>query len=378
MTPKRLEAAEGRGSTEPSAGPNAAELDAERRLARLREHAPAFLEAVLTNVEREYPHQPLLVVEGPDDLRPHRELHPAFFGCYDWHSAVEMHWAAVRILRLVPDLPPGMAAKARATLDRRLTPANLAAETAFFARSAHRGVERPYGWGWLFTLQAELRAWAEGAAGDPDAAGWADAIEPLARLLSGRLVDWLPKLAYPQRVGMHANTAFGLSRALGWASGHDAVLAAAIGEAAHRLFGRDRDAPVAWEPSGADFLSPVLCEAALMSQLQRPSELTAWLSGFLPALAAGPDAWPFRPVAVTDVTDGQLAHLHGLNLSRAWALAVIAAQLRDDDDRVPAMLSSAAAHVDASLPQVTDSDYMAEHWLAAFAVLALGVGGRDA
>ena len=348
----------------------AAQADLDARLARLREHAAGYLQVVLANVEREYPHQPLLVIEGPEDLRPHRELHPAFFGCYDWHSAVEMHWAAVRICRLAPDLPPDLVAQARGTLDRRLTPANLEAETAFFARPTHRTLERPYGWGWLFTLRAELRAWSD----DPDARRWADAVEPLARLFADRLAGWLPKLAYPQRIGMHANTAFGLTRALDWASGHEPATATAIAVAAERLFGADESAPAAWEPSGADFLSPVLCEAELMSRVIDGLAYPAWLTRFLPGLASGVPASLLTPVGVVDITDGQLAHLHGLNLGRAWALAAIAARLPSDDERVPKMLKAATAHVDASLPYVAGSDYMAEHWLAAYAVLALGEG----
>jgi len=347
-----------------------AEADREARLARLRQHAAQYLEVVLANVEREYPHQPLLVIEGPEDLRPHRELHPAFFGCFDWHSAVEMHWAAVRILRLAPDLPQELVAQARATLGRRLTPANLEAETAFFARPAHRTLERPYGWGWLFTLQAELRAWAE----DPDARRWADAVEPLARLLADRVTQWLPKLTYPLRIGMHANTAFGLTRALDWASSHDPAVAACIATGAERLFGSDEGAPAAWEPSGADFLSPVLCEAALMSQLMSEAAYPVWLARFLPGLASGEPASLLKPVEVVDITDGQLAHLLGLNLGRAWALAAIAGRLPAQDERVPTMLRAAAEHVDASLPYVAGSDYMAEHWLAAYAVLALSEG----
>lgn len=348
----------------------AVEVDAPRRLALLRAHAAPLLEAILRNVVREYPHQPLIVIEAPEDLQPHRTLHPAFFGCYDWHSAVEMQWAAVRILRLAPDLPAGLAARTRATLDGLLTAANLEVERAFFARAVNRGNERPYGWGWLLTLGAELRGWS----GDADAGRWAGAVEPLATLLAGRLVEWLPKLAYPQRVGMHANTAFGLARSLPWAAGQDPALEATIRDAAGRLFAADRDAPAAWEPSGADFLSPVLTEAALMARLLGPASFLAWLGEFLPMLAAEPAASPLVPVAVSDISDGQLAHLHGLNLSRAWAMTTIAAALPADDARVTALLASAASHVDASLPYAVDSDYMAEHWLAAFAVLALGEG----
>ncbi|TCJ18348.1 DUF2891 domain-containing protein [Rubrobacter taiwanensis] len=343
-------------------------FDRRRREEILRERAAGYVRTALANITREYPHMPYFVATGPGAYPTHRELHPAFYGCFDWHSCVEMHWVVVRLLRRFPDAVPG--SEARATLDELLTAENIAAEAGFFSDPNHRALERPYGWGWLLALSYELKTWD-----DPDARRWAAALEPLATLLGSNLAEWLTVVTYPQRTGVHQNTAFALSRAYDYAKlragqGDDALLAT-IRAAAGRWFARDEDYPAHYEPSGADFLSPALCEAELMSRILGPSRFPGWLERFLPTLADSSPESLFRPAVVSDPTDGHIAHLHGLNLSRAWAFATLAERLPQDDVRIPPLLAAAERHAAAALPHVTGSDYMVEHWLAAYATLLL-------
>jgi hypothetical protein len=306
----------------------------------------------LRTIGTEYPYDLRVVYDRPGDApsRP-RDRHPAFYGSYDWHSAVEMHWVLVRLLRLVPSAVPS---SAREVLDEHLTAAHLAAEAAFFAE--HPWQQRPYGWGWALTLHEETVLAGETA--------WTTALQPLADVFLDALASWLPGARYPVRHGVHPNSAFGLLRCL--PSARRAGSAAPIEDAARRWFGADTDAPVRWEPSGADFLSPSLTEAVLMSEVLPPDEFDSWLSAFLPGLADGP---PFEPAVVGDASDGQTAHLHGLNLSRAWAMRRLAAAV--PDPRATVLRQSAEAHAAAALPQVSGSHYMVEHWLAAYALLYL-------
>jgi hypothetical protein len=343
-------------------------LDRDHRLALLRERADDYLRVAIACVTQEYPHFPYFIATSPASYRTHRQLHPAFYGSFDWHSCVEMHWVAVRLMSLFPGLP--FESRARETLTSLLTPENIAGEVAFFREPAHRTLERPYGWGWLLTLHHELAAWS-----DPDGRTWAATVEPLADLFADNLVDWLPRMTYPQRTGVHPNSAFALSRSLAAAEGRraqgDPRLLEAISEAARRWFAADEGYPAHYEPSGADFLSPALTEAELMARLlPRPDWLT-WLDRFLPELDAGRPEALFHPARVADSTDGQIAHLHGLNLSRAWAFVVLATRLPEDDPRRPALAAAAERHAAAALPQVVGGDYMVEHWLAAYATSLL-------
>lgn len=343
-------------------------FDRAERLAMLGELAEGYLAVAVENATREFPVMSIVVAGGPGPYATHRERHPAFYGAFDWHSCVEMAWVTVRLLHLAPGLPGGEAA--RRTIDGLITPEHIAGEVATFSLPGYRGFERPYGWGWLLKLQAELAGWA-----DADARRWEATLRPLADLIAGRFVEWLPKMTYPQRVGVHPNSAFGLSTALDWAERRrqagDGALHGAICAAGQRWFGEDADYPAHYEPSGADFLSACLCEAELMGRLLSPAEYPAWLGRFLPGLDAGEPASLFAPAVVSDASDGQIAHLHGLNLSRAWAMAAIA-------ERVPSaataqlLLDGAARQAAAALPHVTGSDYTVEHWLAAYAVLLLG------
>ena len=344
-------------------------FDQSRRLALLRENADAYIDVALNNIVREYPVMPIFIASGPGPYPTHREAHPAFFGCFDWHSCVELHWVIVRLLKLFPGLVDD--ADARATLSELLTADNIAAELTFFADENHRAIERPYGIGWFLTLQHELATWD-----DPDGRRWANALGALAHHFVENVLGWLPRLTYPVRVGFHPNTAFALSRSFDYAThlaalGDDRLLEM-IRLRAIEWFADDVDYPAHYEPSGSDFLSAGLCEAELMSLLLPPDDFSAWLDRFLPDLAIGMPIRLFAPADVSDSSDGHIAHLHGLNLSRSWAFTRLASRLRASDRRIEPMLLAAERHAEAALPMVTGSNYMVEHWLAAYATLLLG------
>lgn len=338
--------------------------DAASRQQLLREQADAWVTLSVENILREYPHMPWIMAEDASSYRLHRESHPAFFGSFDWHSCVEMYWAAARLMRLFPGLPHE--AEARRTFDALLTEANIADETAFFRHPGHGGFERPYGWGWLLALWHELGMWD-----DADAARWHGTLRPLAETIMDRFEGWLPKMTYPQRIGMHANTAFGLSLAWDAVEAHRPGLLGLFRERAMGWFAGDTDYPARYEPSGADFLSAGLCEAELMSRVLPEGGFPGWLEGFLPGLAASEPAALFTPATVSDASDGQIAHLHGLNLSRAWAFTRLAKALPAGDARIPALERAADVHAAASMEQVNGSHYMVEHWLSVYAVLLL-------
>lgn len=328
--------------------------------------AGALVAVMLEAVRREYPNDLRHPMRGPDDRPLPHELHPAFYGCYDWHSAVEMHWALLRLLRAKPQNVP--AAEIRSLLHQHLAAERIEIEAAYF--ETHRGFKRPYGWGWALTLAHEAAAFD-----DPDGARWAANLAPLAEALTERFLDWLPKATYPEREGMHNNSAFGLSRALPFAraaaaDGRPALLDA-ITAAAERWFANDLGYPAGWEPSGSDFLSPSLTEAELLAGLLPPDAFAAWLVRFLPGLADQQPAAIFTPAVVSDTSDALIAHLHGLNLSRAYCWNRIADALPTDDPRGLAMLHAARRHAEASLAQVTGGQYMLEHWLACYAILLL-------
>ncbi|WP_249523312.1 DUF2891 domain-containing protein [Modestobacter marinus] len=325
----------------------------------LRAAAPELAATARRTVQEEFPN--VLRVHyrhaGQAPYRP-RDRHPAFYGSYDWHSSVEMHWVLLRLLRIAPDVIP--AEEVRTVFAAHWTPAAISAEVAYFAGSP--GDERPYGWAWALTLAEEAASWAAEPDASEEVRGWSATLQPLADHFLGALRRWLPSATYPVRSGLHPCSAFGLLMSLPAArrAGDDGVLV----DAAMRWYADDADAPVRWEPSGSDFLSPSLVEAVLMTEVL--PEPGPWLDRFLPGLAAGP---LFHPAVVSDAGDGQTAHLHGLNLSRAWCLRRLAAVLPDGDVRRPLLVDSAAEHAAAALPHVTGSDYMVEHWLAAYALL---------
>jgi hypothetical protein len=335
-------------------------------LDRLRPEAGRYARLALENITREFPAQVSALMTAPGQFPPRpRDRTPVFYGSFDWHSCVEMHWVLVRLLRMVPDEVPGQ--EIRSALNAQLTPEGLGRE-AEYARLSGTGL-RHYGWGWALTLMHELATWPD----DNDARRWAAAMEPLAAAVTANFVGWLPKATYPIRVGVHANTSFALSRALPYARRQAATsrpeLAEAIEQTANRWHGGDTDYPGGWEPSGHDFLSPALAEAELMAQLLPPDHFLPWLGAFLPGLAAGEPAALFTPAVVSDSSDGQIAHLHGLNLSRAWCWRRLAETLPADDPRVPVIAAAARTHAETSLPHVVADDYMVTHWLAAYAVL---------
>jgi hypothetical protein len=289
--------------------PPGLEQEAAGRLARL----------ALDCVHREYPNKIAHVMNADADAKPPRELTPAFYGCFDWHSSVHGHWLLARLARLHPEAP--FAAEARAALGKSLTEANLAGEVAYLAVPGRSGFERPYGLAWLLQLAAELREWD-----DPEAKAWSKALAPLESKCAEMLFSWIPKLAYPIREGEHPQTAFAFGLVLDWVRAAERnEEAALLSRRVVELYGKDRGCPLAYEPSGQDFLSPCIAEADLMRRVMPPDSFSRWLGGFLPGLPKNGSASWLAPGIVTDRTDGKLVHLDGLNLSRAWMLQGIAA-----------------------------------------------------
>jgi hypothetical protein len=350
-----LAAAEG----EPSVAPT------RKALKLSRQEASAFARLALKGIKREYPNKPGHVLNSAADIRAPRALHPAFYGSFDWHSSVHGHWMLVRLLRRFPDLAE--ARQIRAVLAEHLTARNLQAEADYFAGPNRRSFERTYGWAWLLKLAEELHTWD-----DADARQWSQNLRPLADVVVARYLAFLPKQNYPIRSGVHPNTAFGLTFALDYArAAGRRPLQKLIEERSQAYFGNDQAAPAAWEPDGADFLSPCLEEADLMRRVLPAREYRTWLHRFLPGLARAEPASLFVPVKVTDRTDPQLVHLDGLNLSRAWCMAGVAAGLPADDPARKFLEESALRHAAAGLGHVASGEYVGEHWLASFAVYLL-------
>jgi hypothetical protein len=324
--------------------------------------AERFASLALAHVSREYPNKLDHVLNGPEDALGPRALHPVFFGSFDWHSNVHGFWLLARVLRRFPDLPS--AGAIRALFAERLVSNKVDGELAYLARPSSRGFERPYGWAWLLALQAEI----EGSA-DPEVARAASALRPLADAFADRFAAFLPIADYPIRTGSHASTAFALLLAADDAETRRPSLFEALRDMAVDWYGADRDAS-AWEPGGDDFLSPTLIEAECLRRFLAPDAFASWLAAFLPRLADGEPATLFAPAGVTDRTDGKIAHLDGLNLSRAWCWRGIAETLGPAHPAAPRLQAAVAAHIGAGLPHVA-GDYMGEHWLATFALLAI-------
>ncbi|SER39308.1 DUF2891 family protein [Streptomyces qinglanensis] len=355
----------------------------------LPDHAAAFAEVALANITREYPNAPAHLYAGPEELVPPRLLHPAFYGAYDWHSSVHMHWLLLRLLRT----PWRSGDQGRRTavvraLDAHLTPDALAVETAYLR--AHPSFERPYGWAWLLALTSESAAdnpehpAAEGAT-PPDESGapaarrrWRAALAPAAETVADLVLEWLPKATRPVRHGTHANSAFALGLLLDSAArAGQPQLLAPVEAKIRAWYLPDHGAATRWEPSGQDFLSPLLCEADAVRRVLPQDEFAAWLERFLPELdhVTGPELLP--PPHVPDAADPQLGHLLGLCLSRAAALRGIAAALPSGDPRTATLTTAAEANLAAGLPAAVSGDFTTDHWLATFAALALGSGIAD-
>jgi hypothetical protein len=326
-----------------------------------REQASAFARLALKGIQKEYPNKPADVLNSDKDVQSPRAIHPAFYGCFDWHSSVHGHWMLVRLLRVFPDLPE--AKTIRATLGENLTAKNLQVEAAYFARANTQSYERPYGWAWLLKLAEELHGWD-----DPEGKEWAKNLKPLADTIAARYVAYFPKQTYPIRSGVHSSTAFGLAFAHDYArvTGNKG-LRELVEERARTYYAKDVGVPAAWEPDGADFFSPSLMEADLMRRVLSPEEFPAWFKRFLPELPKS----LLEPAKVTDRSDPQIVHLDGLNLSRAWCLRGIAAALPNDDPQRGVLVAAERRHREAALPHVASGDYAGEHWLASFAVYLL-------
>ncbi len=327
------------------------------------EIATRFAGIALGHVTREYPSKLDHVLTGPQDLKSPRALHPIFCGSFDWHSCVHGHWLLARLYRRFPGLPE--AAAIRALLDTQFTSDKIAGELRYLEQPTTRGFERPYGWAWALALQAELLR-HESA----DGRRWAATLAPLAKEFVRRFQAFLPLATYPMRAGVHSNTAFALLLAREYAvAARNSAFAGLCADAALRWYRADRGCP-AWEPSQDEFLSPALMEAALMSDLMPKEDFAGWLGGFLPDAARGEPATLFEPATVSDRTDGKIAHLDGLNLSRAWCWRRIVADLPESDPVRGRAEAAIDAHLASALGHVT-GDYMGEHWLATFALLAL-------
>lgn len=342
--------------------------------------ASAYARVALANVVLEFPNKLDHVLDGEADACTPRTLHPVFYGSFDWHSCVHMHWLLARVLRRHPHLPE--AASIIAQLDAHLTPDRVAVECRYLDRASSRAFERPYGWAWLLALQTELHRGVRQL--DPPAAGltgaalraalftrWHDALAPLAERFAHRFERFLPLATYPMRVGTHPNTAFALLLALEHAERCGrAALAAACRERALAWYASDRDCPIAYEPSLDEFLSPGLMEAALMARVLEADAARAWLQQFLPWRDDASLAPWLAPPVVSDRSDPKLAHLDGLALSRAWCMRrLIDAGVLDDATRT-SFEAAAIVHSNKALPHVADGNYMGEHWLASFATLA--------
>lgn len=340
----------GKGEAAGPGSPDVAQLD-------------AIAAMVVDAVQREYPNHVALLLNSDADLRPPREVTPAFFGSFDWHSAVHGHWCLVRLLRVRP--APAFGPAARALLERSLAPEPMAREAAHLA--ARPGFERPYGLAWVLQLAAELREWHH-----PDAAGWRAALRPVEVLARDHLAAWLPRLTWPIRSGEHAQTAFALGLALDWArTAGDGEFEALIRARALAFYGSDVAAPIAYEPSGHDFLSPALGEADLVRRVLTLERYAEWLARFLPGFGKAATRRWLTPVNSADRSDGKLAHLDGLNLSRAWMLEGIASGLAPTDTRRDELLHAADRHARAGLAAVPAPDYMGSHWLGSYAVYLL-------
>ena len=322
----------------------------------------AFAELALAGIHTEYPNKPGNVVVDATSVRTPRNMHPAFYGCFDWHSSVHGHWMLVRLLKQYPDCTA--ADRIRDALATNLTADHLSAEADYFAEAQHKTFERTYGWAWYLKLVAELETW-----GDPQGGQWREHLRPLEELLVERTIDYLPKLSHPIRTGVHPDSGFGLALILDYAMVvENESLAESIRDRAKFYYLDDENYPAHYEPSGQDFFSSGLNEADLMRRVLPADEFSQWLTRFLPGLNGDDADRLFVPAVVSDVTDGYIVHLAGLNLSRAWCMDGIAAALPADDQRAKLLRESAVRHADAGFQYVFSGHYEGEHWLATFAV----------
>src|SRR2546423_5653390 len=328
------------------------------QLSLTQPQASHFAALALKCVQKEYPNKLDHTINDKDDVRSPRAMHPAFYGCFDWHSTVHGHWMLVHLLKVFPGMPE--AKEIRRALNANLSEKNIAGEVAYLKQANRASFERTYGWAWLLKLTEELRGW-----NDDDGLRWSRNLQPLADGFVEKYLAFLPKQNYPIRTGVHPNTAFGLAFALDYArSVADKKLEALIIERSRTYYGKDVNYPGAWEPGGEDFFSPALIEADLMRRVLSRREFSTWFHRFLPGIARNQPKQLLQPAIVTDRTDPKLVHLDGLNLSRAWCMRSIAAALPANDPARAVLARSATAHAQAALPFVSSGNYEGEHWLA--------------
>jgi len=320
-----------------------------------------FANLALECVHQEYPNKIGHVMMSDDDVDPPRKLTPSFYGCFDWHSSVHGHWLLTRLAKLYPDA--NFAATARTALNESFTEARIAGEMSYFKGEGRTSTERPYGLAWLLCLADELHTWE-----DEQAQEWRLTLAPLEQLAARRFSEWLPKLYYPIRTGEHSQTAFAFGLVMDWAETvGDEAMVELVAERSRAFYLDDVSCPLSYEPSGQDFLSPCIAEADLMRRVLPPAEYGEWLTDFMPGIPTTDEAGWLPIGVVTDRTDGKLAHLDGLNISRAWMLEGIASGLPGDDPRRPALAAAAEAHRESGLASVTGEHYEGGHWLGSFA-----------
>ncbi len=358
------QAAETPEKSTPAPSENSSTMNVERPKLT-REQANRLAGLPLKCMQQEFPNKLGQVLGGKEDMQSPQDLHPAFYGCFDWHSSVHGHWMLVELLKRFPDLENGEQIKKQ--LAENISAANIKQEVAYFEGKHNKSYERTYGWAWLLKLSESLQTWE-----DPMGKELANNLEPLTQLIRNRYLKFLPKLYYPIRVGEHTNTGFGLGFAWDYANTvQDKELLNLINQRAKDWFLEDENCPLAWEPSGYDFLSPCLEEADIMRRVLSREDFASWLKKFLPQLFDAKFTW--KPGQVSDRSDGKLVHLDGLNFSRAWVLYGLAKQGVGNQNT---MVSIANAHMKFSLPNVVDGDYAGEHWLASFALWAL-ISGEE-
>ena len=332
-----------------------------------------FADLALKNIQTEYPNKPSNVVVDEASVRTPKKMHPAFYGCFDWHSSVHGHWMLIKLLKEFPN--SSAEKRIREKLNQNLTAENLAAELAYFNEKQNKSFERTYGWAWYLKLAAELEGWD-----DADGKRWREHLVGLEKLLVQRTKDYLPKLSYPIRTGIHPDSGFGLALILDYARKmKDKELEQAIVTRAKDFYLSDTNYPTKYEPSGQDFFSSCLNEADLMRRVLSKDEFLNWFDKYLPTLVDGDGGNLLKPVEVSDVTDGHIVHLAGLDLSRAWCMQGILSALPEDDPRAAVLKESMAAHAKMGYRYVFSGHYEGDHWLATFAIyLHTQAGVRNA
>ena len=335
------------------------------------ELAARFSRLALDCVQKEFPNKISRTTDTAEEIGRPKELFPVFYGCFDWHSAVHGHWLLIRLLRVGPD--GDWKDEARAKLETNFSTQNIAGELSNFSRPARGSWERPYGWAWLLQLTAELREWD-----DPQAKIWLSRLEPLEQDIAEAFKAWLPKLAYPIRLGTHNQSAFAFTLMWDWAEvSGDTEMLSMLRSRSLAFHGGDVNCPLNYEPSGEDFLSPCLMEADLMRRVMDPETFASWLTDFLPYIPHDGSVEWLVPGVVKDASDGKLVHLDGVNLSRAWNLYNIAAALPEGDPRRASLLMSAKQHEMTGIEAVSDEHYSGSHWLASFATYLKTARGRQ-